>query len=72
MALRKHRKIVGAKIRSYRKKAGMSQELLAERSELHVKYLSRVELGYVNISLDSLVRIAGALRIKLVDLFRGN
>lgn len=46
----------------------MSQEKLAEKASLSYKYLGEVERGIVNISLDSLMRIAKALKIKLRDL----
>jgi transcriptional regulator with XRE-family HTH domain len=46
----------------------MSQEKLAEKADLSYKYVGEVERGYVNISLDSLVRIARALGIRLRDL----
>ena len=48
----------------------MSQEFLAEKSELSPKYLGEVERGVVNISLDALVRIVKALRICVNDLTR--
>lgn len=63
-----HRRIVGQNIRAYRKQARLSQEKLAEKADLSYKYLGEVERGVVNISLDSLVRIAKALRVKLRDL----
>ncbi len=43
----------------------MSQEQLAEKADLSYKYVGEVERGSVNISLDSLVRIAKALKVKL-------
>jgi len=46
----------------------LSQEQLAEKADLSYKYLGEVERGCVNISLDSLVRIAKALRVALHDL----
>ncbi len=46
----------------------MSQEKLAEKADLSYKYVGEVERGYVNISLDSLLRIARALKVKLRDL----
>lgn len=66
-----HRRIVGQRIRARRKKAEMTQEKLAEKSNLSYKYLGEVERGIVNISLDSLVRIAKALRIRIYDLLGG-
>jgi transcriptional regulator with XRE-family HTH domain len=63
-----YRRIVGQNIRSYRKQAGLSQEKLAEKASLSYKYLGEVERGYVNVSLDSLMRLAKSLKVKLRDL----
>lgn len=71
MALREHRRILGQTIRSSREKAGFTQEKLAEKAELTGKYLGEVERGIVNISVDALVRIARALRVRVNDLTRG-
>ncbi len=65
-----YRRIVGQKIRAYRKQAGLSQEKLAEKASLSYKYLGEVERGYVNVSLDSLTRIAKALKVRLRELVR--
>jgi len=43
----------------------LSQEELAEKADLSYKYVGEVERGCVNISLDSLVRIAKALKVKV-------
>jgi transcriptional regulator with XRE-family HTH domain len=62
---------LGETLHAYRKKAGMSQETLAEKAELSPKYVGEVERGIVNISVDSLLRIAKALRIRVNDLTSG-
>jgi len=67
----KHRRILGDNIRVHRKRAGMSQEKLAEKADLHPVYLSTVERGVKTISFDALVRIAKALGVGLGKLFRG-
>ena len=61
----RHRRILGQKIRFYRERAGFTQEKLAEKAGLSYKYLGEVERGLVNISLDSLVKLARALRIRV-------
>jgi len=63
-----YRRTVGQKVRAYRKQAGLSQEKLAEKANLSYKYLGEVERGQVNVSLDSLMRIAKALKVRLRDL----
>jgi transcriptional regulator with XRE-family HTH domain len=66
-----YRRVVGQNIRARRKRAGLTQEQLAEKADLTYKYLGEVERGCVNVSLDSLMRIAKALRTGLRDLLRG-
>lgn len=65
-----YRRIVGQQIRAHRKEAGLSQEQLAEKASLSYKYLGEVERGCVNVSLDSLMRIAKALKVKVAELTR--
>lgn len=66
-----HRRVLGANIRAERKRVGWSQEKLAETAELHPVYVGSVERGEENVSIDSLVRIAKALKVPLGDLVRG-
>jgi transcriptional regulator with XRE-family HTH domain len=54
---------VGRVIRRYREGIGLSQEELAERSGLHRTYISLVERGHRNISVDALSQIAEALEV---------
>ena len=70
MPLREHRVILGRAIRRFRDERGITQEKLAEKAELTAKYLGEVERGVVNISVDSLARIAAALRMRISDLTR--
>lgn len=57
-------KIIGDNIRYYRKKAGQSQEQLAELSHLHRTYIGSVERGERNISALNIAKIASALKVK--------
>jgi len=61
---------LGETLRTCRKQRGFSQEKMAEKAELNPKYLSEVECGNVNISLDALARIAKALKLTVNDLTR--
>ncbi|MDA5109484.1 helix-turn-helix transcriptional regulator [Brevibacillus thermoruber] len=61
--------IVGNQIRKIRKLKGMTQERLAERSGLSFSYISDVERGTRNISLESLGKIISALGVKPAQLF---
>ena len=61
---------MGDALRKHRKKAGLSQELLAERADLSSKYVSEVERGNKTISVDALARIAKAMSVRLRELFK--
>ncbi len=63
-----HRKIVGSNIRTLRTDAGLTLEQLAEKADLSWPYLSEIERGQENISLDKLARLAQALSVKLSKL----
>ena len=54
---------VGRVIRKYREDKGLSQEELAEEAGLHRTYISLVERGHRNISVDALSQIAEALGV---------
>jgi len=64
----KHRRIFGEALRVHRKKAGLSQEKLAEKADLHPVYVSAVERGVKTISMDAVMRISKALNVRLRDL----
>jgi transcriptional regulator with XRE-family HTH domain len=58
------RLILGATVRDLRVALGYSQELLAEKADLHRTYVGSIERGERNVSLDNIVRIARALKVK--------
>ncbi len=66
----KYRKVLGENIRTYRRTLGWSQEQLAEKSDLHHNYIGDIERGEENVSVDALMRIATALKVRLGDLVR--
>ncbi|MNO99546.1 HTH-type transcriptional regulator PuuR [compost metagenome] len=61
--------MVGEQVRRIRKSRGMTQERLADLSGLSFSYISDVERGTRNISLESLGRIIEALGTKPAQLF---
>lgn len=56
-------------LRKYRVNKGLSQEKLAELSELHRTYISDIECGKRSISLKNIEKIANALNIETYRLF---
>lgn len=61
----------GDNVRSRREAQDLSQEQLAERADLDRTYISGVERGVRNLSLNNVVRIAKALKISASDLSKG-
>jgi DNA-binding XRE family transcriptional regulator len=59
----------GSRVRALRKKRGMTQEQLAEATELSVNFISFVERGIKSPSLANMGRIAKALNVPVMDLF---
>lgn len=59
----------GKAIRSIRQSKKISQEELAERCGLHRTYVSDIELGKRNVSLENIDKIARALQIKKSEVF---
>jgi transcriptional regulator with XRE-family HTH domain len=67
----RHRKIIGDAIRSYRHRAGFTQEKLAEAVDLNPKYIGEIERGEKIISIEALLRISKVVKIPILDFFRG-
>lgn len=53
---------IGRRIRTARKKQGLTQETLAEMAGLSIPHMSNIENGRTKVSLQSLVHVANALR----------
>jgi transcriptional regulator with XRE-family HTH domain len=64
----RQRKLIGEAVRKYRKQAGLTQERLAEKAELHPVYIGEVERGEQTASVYALTRIAKSLGVRLRDL----
>lgn len=55
---------IGKAIRAARNSLGVSQEDFAEMADIHRTYVTRIELGKVNVSWENISRIARALKEK--------
>ena len=60
---------IGANIRRLRGER-LTQQALADRLGMSVQYLSRIERGGVNLTIDTIVRLANALEARFSDLTR--
>lgn len=61
---------LGRRVRALREERGLSQERLARRAALSLRYLSQVESGRGNISVLRLFALARALTVPAADLLR--
>src|ERR1043166_3776751 len=59
---------VGASVRKFRSRLGLSQTALGQRADLHRSYIADIERGARNVTLRSMERLARALEVSLVDL----
>lgn len=60
---------IGERIRYYREKSNISQNMLADKAGISQSHLRRVELGESRITVDHLEMICDALGITLKDFF---
>jgi transcriptional regulator with XRE-family HTH domain len=58
----------GAAVKDLRLQRGMTQELLAEKADLHVNFVSLIERGLTSPALDTICLIADALEISVSEL----
>jgi transcriptional regulator with XRE-family HTH domain len=56
---------LGAAIQSLREEAGLSQEALADLSDVHLTHVGGLERGVRNPSYATLLRLAGALQTRV-------
>jgi len=61
---------VGTRIRVLRKNRGYTQQQLGEKVRLPQSYIGGIERGEVNVSLETLERIIGALEIRPEEVFK--
>lgn len=60
----------GQRLRALRQQRGMSQEAFADHCGFARSYMSRLERGVGNPSLDAIQALADALGVEVVELFR--
>ena len=63
------KQMIGARIKEIRTKKGITQEQLSERMEINPKYLSSIERGKENPTLNTLVRLSESLGVDLGEIF---
>lgn len=61
--------LIGQRIKELRKRRGLSQDKVAEKADTSPNYLSRMERGTENPTLDMLIKLSDALAVELWELF---
>lgn len=61
---------IAANVRRHRARLGLTQEELGEATGLAYRYLQDIEAGRKNVTVDTIVRLARALRVPPVSLLQ--
>ncbi|WP_206503857.1 helix-turn-helix domain-containing protein [Streptomyces chrestomyceticus] len=69
--IQRQREAFGRRVRERRLSAGLSQEELAEAAGIHRTYVSSLERGQRNVSLDNIIALARALKVAAAQLLEG-
>jgi transcriptional regulator with XRE-family HTH domain len=64
--------LIGSRVKEFRRRAKITQEYLAEQTNLSVKYIGNLENGRKGASLNTIIEIADALGATVDLLLLGN
>ena len=62
-------KLIGKNIKKYREIKGFTQQELADKINMGLNFVGKIEVAFSHPSINTLVLIADALDIKLMELF---
>lgn len=66
-----HRKLLGRRIQRLRDKIGLSQEEFAAKCGINRSYMGRIERGELNLTLQTIQKVAEGLNETVSALLRG-
>ena len=61
----------GKRVRTIRQKKKLSQKGLAEKAGLHRTFIGMIERGERNLTLKNIKKLADALKVDIIELFKG-
>lgn len=61
-------KLLGQNISKRRRELGLTQQELAEKLDISLNFMGKIEVAFSKPSLDTLIRIANSLDISVSDL----
>ncbi len=59
----------GLRVRELREQAGLTLESASSAAELDLAHWQKIEAGKVNVTIGTMIRVANALDLALVDFF---
>jgi len=59
---------ISKNIKKHRALSGLTQVELAEKAKMNSNYYSKIERGIISPSVDALIRIIKALKVKYTDI----
>ena len=62
--------VIGANVRRLRNKRGLTVEDAAHEGDIHGRHWQKIESGEVGLTLDMVGRLAAALEVDPLELFR--
>lgn len=65
----KEKQLLGRRLKQLRARLGLTQDALAEQVQISPKYLSNIERGRENPTLDTLLRLAKSLKVETWEIF---
>jgi transcriptional regulator with XRE-family HTH domain len=65
----KEKELLGKRIKQLRNRLGLTQDALAEHVQISPKYLSNIERGRENPTVDTLLRLARSLKVEPWEIF---
>lgn len=63
------KQMIGARVKAIRNKKKITQEQLAEKIEINSKYLSSIERGLENPTMNTLIKMSESLGVGLDEFF---
>jgi transcriptional regulator with XRE-family HTH domain len=69
-AMKPLRLLFGERVRTLRVQAGLTQDEFAEKCGFARSYMSRIETGGANPSLDAIEVLATALKVQVIELLQ--
>ena len=63
------KQMIGTRIKEIRNRKGLTQEQLSEKMEINPKYLSSIERGNENPTLNTLIKLSESLEVDLGEIF---